>query len=751
MFCPKCGQNLKDGSLFCAYCGTKIKSVSSQPATASVPQPVLQPAPEKKSGKKGGLIAAIVAVVILCFASVVLILFGLSKSNTGKGNEGQLSYYKDFDEDDVVFPKDGEAYVDGQLLITVNDDANEKKAAKVFDSYDGEIVGYNYATNTYQVEFDAYDDDLFDLMDDIEIENIVEEVSLNYVYYNETIVGSNSLDDSLMGISNADYDDSLIGELQVALIGTSVDKSGITDIVSDAEMSEYKIKDGKLVSFYGWECEFANKAKEGCEVFEIGSKLVPTFDDEKGKGMKALNNEASGFIGSMMDKEYNFMILSAAHSDEGGFIAGIKDDKALGVILNVGGAADAGKAPGADVFAAGGTPEALEYATSIALMTWANNPGLSGENMKDIMANSYVRPIEEGMPGILNAELATEVAKQLDEPGDEGFTTDDILDMIEDVKSDIDFDDADMATLGNPDSETAALEDKLKELVDELGYAEMNYYMDVSDPSSVEFNTGILAASFGTMDASGAPYMVVFYIAETGEGYSRFNQLYASLYVDDGGVREVDTKELQMLDVSWMYDSGTTDPVKTSFYGFDGFLSLRPYAFEMWGSKTKDYGVYVLDDGDYIVGLGTGVDEYEEYFSIYSFDENEIKAEGGIVTNTNYDYNQTEKVLVLYDNDDNLDAPDISGAKFDNDADLITAFNGKILEIGLDALYIDSGDLYFLDFIDNNEPTLAIGVTRNWTDYEDEGENSFTYVMNDFTISNPERVSEELISWWRDE
>ena len=476
MFCSKCGRENKEGALFCEYCGTQLakpQAAMNNSAPAKQKKEKAKKASSKKEegGRNMVLLAGLIALIIMSIATGVLIVVGLMNRDSGNGK----SYYKSFKESDVVFPDDGEAYVESQLLITVDDSTTEDDLKKVIKSYGGKIVGFNEVTNTYQVEFSKKKgDDLLDLKEEIAGEGCIVAADLNYVYYNEALVGSGNLDGSLMGIANSDYDDSLVGELQVALIGTAIDKSGIGNILADADVSGVEIDD-RLVSLYGWECEVANKADEGCELFEISSKLTPTFDEEKAKMMDELNAHAAEFVNSMKDMDYNFMMLSAADGSEPGFIDGITDPKALEQILSVGAAADAGALSGVDVFAEGDASDALEYATTIAIMTWLNNIEMSGGNLKDVLANSYADPVADGLPGVLDADLSTEISKRLREivasATDAGveLTAEDVLKIVNEVKTERGIPLSTAAPVSVSDDDPLTL--KLAEIVAEKGYA----------------------------------------------------------------------------------------------------------------------------------------------------------------------------------------------------------------------------------------------------------------------------------------
>lgn len=92
MFCPKCGKQINDNDIFCAYCGETMipgdpgtmpaaDQISSPPANqpqpapsyAQHPQPFSQPYPVKK--KKGGAAAIIIALSVLLAAAVGGIIF----------------------------------------------------------------------------------------------------------------------------------------------------------------------------------------------------------------------------------------------------------------------------------------------------------------------------------------------------------------------------------------------------------------------------------------------------------------------------------------------------------------------------------------------------------------------------------------------------------------------------------------------------------------------------------------------------
>ena len=104
MFCPKCGKQINDDDIFCAYCGETIvpddpgtmlasdpaadkiyspQANQSQPAPsyAQHPQPFSQPYPVKK--KKGGAAAIIITLSVLLAAAIGGIIFLIVSNSDG--------------------------------------------------------------------------------------------------------------------------------------------------------------------------------------------------------------------------------------------------------------------------------------------------------------------------------------------------------------------------------------------------------------------------------------------------------------------------------------------------------------------------------------------------------------------------------------------------------------------------------------------------------------------------------------------
>lgn len=73
MFCPKCGNQVPDGSAFCGQCGNKFENVPNAPAGAPAPAGVAKAAAGSSATSSlkltpVGIAAAIVAVVALIFS-----------------------------------------------------------------------------------------------------------------------------------------------------------------------------------------------------------------------------------------------------------------------------------------------------------------------------------------------------------------------------------------------------------------------------------------------------------------------------------------------------------------------------------------------------------------------------------------------------------------------------------------------------------------------------------------------------------
>ena len=95
MFCPKCGQEVADGSTFCTHCGASLKAAGAPvPAAGGAPasvqplrpdmtqaMPVVSPAPQKTKSKTPIIVAVACAAVVLIGGGTVFALTALGGSN----------------------------------------------------------------------------------------------------------------------------------------------------------------------------------------------------------------------------------------------------------------------------------------------------------------------------------------------------------------------------------------------------------------------------------------------------------------------------------------------------------------------------------------------------------------------------------------------------------------------------------------------------------------------------------------------
>lgn len=170
MFCKKCGAKLEEGAKFCPMCGTKVEEKPEKKESlvqTSAGKPVKETIQEKKKGpedpKKGskkGLIAAIVAVIVLLagFLGYSTVGMAMSKNHLAKKiQEQNVSYLVEKKDDEVQrwqelgsmdikgkrevlsslksIQENGEAYLDGKHKI--------KELKKEAKDYNLDATAYN--------------------------------------------------------------------------------------------------------------------------------------------------------------------------------------------------------------------------------------------------------------------------------------------------------------------------------------------------------------------------------------------------------------------------------------------------------------------------------------------------------------------------------------------------------------------------------------------------------------------------------
>jgi hypothetical protein len=115
MFCPKCGENLPDGSKFCGACGANLAELIGDSPAAPVggegaaqpqgtAQPVsAQPKAKKKLGLIIGLCAAALVVILVAVVAVKVLLFSGSGSDAyAYMASGKYQYVTDLTRDQTV-------------------------------------------------------------------------------------------------------------------------------------------------------------------------------------------------------------------------------------------------------------------------------------------------------------------------------------------------------------------------------------------------------------------------------------------------------------------------------------------------------------------------------------------------------------------------------------------------------------------------------------------------------------------------
>ena len=80
MFCPKCGEEIKDGSKFCKHCGSEIKKNNNANSTTTT----VTKQPNNDDRNKKIIIGVLVAAIVIL--AVVFVGFGTGLFNGDSGN-----------------------------------------------------------------------------------------------------------------------------------------------------------------------------------------------------------------------------------------------------------------------------------------------------------------------------------------------------------------------------------------------------------------------------------------------------------------------------------------------------------------------------------------------------------------------------------------------------------------------------------------------------------------------------------------
>ena len=92
MFCPSCGKELKEGSMFCKYCGCKIKSRSNQNNISNVSTNDSVDSKDRNEKILIGVLIAAIAILAIVFVAFGAGLFNNGQSaSSGSSNSQQYS------------------------------------------------------------------------------------------------------------------------------------------------------------------------------------------------------------------------------------------------------------------------------------------------------------------------------------------------------------------------------------------------------------------------------------------------------------------------------------------------------------------------------------------------------------------------------------------------------------------------------------------------------------------------------------
>lgn len=114
-----------------------------------------------------------------CFI-MVIVLVGCGQ--TEESPDSFEAYYQAVTDEEVV-NKEGQTFIDSQILLTAADGSSKKQIEKLVKKQNGEIVGYISISNDYQISFPAGKsyEQLNEVVHKWEQEEIVEAASLRYV------------------------------------------------------------------------------------------------------------------------------------------------------------------------------------------------------------------------------------------------------------------------------------------------------------------------------------------------------------------------------------------------------------------------------------------------------------------------------------------------------------------------------------------------------------------------------------------
>jgi hypothetical protein len=346
------------------------------------------------------------------------------------------------------------------------------------------------------------------------------------------------------------------------IIGATIDNGvGIAGVAQNAELYGYAMaaSDGTLyTSIMEWKAAIGMQLLDGCKAINISMDMVFSGNIDE------LNNELAEFLQECIDKKYDFLLIKAADNKNGsGFITEITDKKVRDHIIVVGGAEcvydNSGSLTGyelintkpaetIDIFAPGvavdsdvpggltenhdGTSVAAPFVTGEAALIWGVNEKFSSEEVKNLILENYIYEVE-----FTGADSTT-----LKRPYANAYIA--VDESIKLVDKDHESENVPTSTDAKIEiSDQDRLEAKLKELVNEKGYADIgttNGHVEILEGNkwqNLDYGyegKGIISAYIGSVISENSKDLLVIYLDDK----QKLNTYLATC--EDGVVTVVD-------------------------------------------------------------------------------------------------------------------------------------------------------------------------------------------------------------------